>query len=77
MEHQDHASMLRKSNADSDFLDLEIKQMEEEVISMNNVLIPSPDMTNNYHQNENETHYPLQVEPSLPRALIFDTKDLT
>jgi hypothetical protein len=77
-ELQDHASsLLRERNTNSNILDLEVKQMEE-VISMNDVLIPSPDMANNYQQNENEMiHYHLQVEPSLPRALIFDTKDLT
>ncbi len=75
-ELQDHASILHESNEISD-LDPEIIHTEE-VISIIDVLIPSPDMTNNYHQNENEMiHYPLQVEPSLPRALIFDTKDLT
>ena len=51
---------------------------EEEVISMNKVQIPSPDMTDSYQENEIEMiHYPLQVEPSLRKALIFDTKDLT
>jgi hypothetical protein len=75
-ELQDQASsLLREGKEDSNILDLEIKQMEE-VISMNDVLIPSPDMTNNYQQNET-IHYPLKIEPSLPRALIFDTKDLT
>ena len=76
-ELQDHSSMLRKSNANSNILDLETKQMED-VISINDVLIPFPDTTNNYQQNENEViHYPFHVEPSLPKALIFDTKDLT
>ncbi len=42
---------------------------------LNDVLIPFPDMTNNYQRNENEViHY---LKPSLPKALIFDTKDLT
>lgn len=50
----------------------------EAVILMNDVLIPSPDTTNNYQQNKNEMiHYPPPVEPPLPKALIFDTKDLT
>ena len=49
-----------------------------EAISINNVLIPSSDMTSNYQQNLNERiYYPSPVEPSLPRALIFDTKDMT
>jgi hypothetical protein len=75
-ELQEHASILRESKEDSNILDLEIKQMEE-VISMNDILSLTPDMTDNYQQNENEMiHYPPQVEPSLPRALIFDTKDL-
>jgi predicted RNase H-like nuclease (RuvC/YqgF family) len=74
MELQDHASTLRESNTNSNILDLETKQMEE-VISMTDGLIPSSDMTNNYQQNENETTY--YLEPSLPKALIFDTKDLT
>jgi hypothetical protein len=71
---QDQASILKKSNADNDILDLEIKQIEE-AISMNDGLIPSSDIANNYQQNENEMNR--YLEPSLPKALIFDTKDLT
>ena len=56
-------------------INLEIK--EEEVLSMIDVLTQQPNMTINYHQNENETlHYHPQVEPSTSRTLIFDTKDL-
>lgn len=44
---------------------------------MIDVLTQQPNMTINYHQNENETlHYRPQVEPSTSRTLIFDTKDL-
>jgi hypothetical protein len=51
-------------------------QQQEDVISINDVLIPQPNMSINYNQNENETcHYPFKVEPS-SRTVIFDTKDL-
>jgi len=54
---------------------LEVQQ-EDDVISINDVLIPQPNVSINYNQNENETcNYPPQVEPS-SRTLIFDTKDL-
>ena len=54
---------------------LEVQQ-EDHVISIDDVLIPQPNMSVNYNQNENETsHYPSQVESS-SRTLIFDTKDL-
>ena len=63
----------RKSMAQTDNLNFEVQQ---EIISMNDVTIPSPNMSINHNQNENEIpHYPSQVEPS-PRTLIFDTKDL-
>lgn len=75
-ELQDQASMLRERNMNRNILDLEVKQMEM-AISMNDGLIPSHDVTNNYQQNENEVIHCPQVEPSLPRALIFDTKGLT
>ncbi len=56
-----------------DNLNPEVKQ---EIISMNDVFIPSPNMVINYQQYENETcHYPSQVEPSSGTE-IFDTKDL-
>jgi hypothetical protein len=45
---------------------------------MKDVLIPSPDMTNNYQQNENEMiHHHLQGEASSPEAIIVDTSNLT
>jgi hypothetical protein len=72
---QDQASMLQERNVNNNILDLEVKQIEE-VNSMNDVLIPSPAV--NYQLNENEMiHHPLQDEPSLPKGLVFDTKDLT
>jgi hypothetical protein len=73
---QDQVSILRESKEGSNIIDLEIKQMEE--VSMNEILITSPDMPTDHQQNEDEMiHCPPQVEPSLPRALTFDTKDLT
>jgi hypothetical protein len=52
-------------------VNLEVRQ-EDDVISINDVLIPQPNVSINYNQNENETcHYHYQIEPSL----IFDTKD--
>jgi predicted transcriptional regulator len=52
----------------------EVKQ--EDIISTNDVFIPSPNRVFNYYRSENKTlHYPPQVEPS-SRTLIFDTKDL-
>jgi hypothetical protein len=56
--------------------DVNLEVQQEDVISINDVLIPQPNVSTNYNQNENETcHYPSQVEPS-SRTLIFDTKDL-
>jgi hypothetical protein len=52
-ELQDRVSVHRKSNADNDNGYTEMKQMEE-VISMGDGLIPFPDLTNNFQQNENE-----------------------
>jgi chromosome segregation ATPase len=57
-------------------VNLEVQQ-EDRVISINDVLIPQPNVSINYNQNENETsHYPSQVEPS-SRTVIFDTKDFS
>ncbi len=56
--------------------DVSLEVQQEDVISTNDVLIPQPNVSINYNQNENETsHYPSQVEPS-SRTVIFDTKDL-
>jgi hypothetical protein len=58
---QDQVSSHRESNTDRNTIDLEIKQMEE-AISMNDTIIPSPDLTNNYQQNENGMiHHSLEV----------------
>jgi hypothetical protein len=76
-ELQDNTSLPRESNTNRNILDLEVKQTEE-AISMNDELIPFPEMTNNYQQNRNEiTHYPTQVEASSPKAINIDTKGLT
>ena len=62
-------------NIDNKDVSLEVRQ-EDDVISINDVIIPQPNMSINYNQNEIETcHYPSQVEPS-SRTVIFDTKDL-
>jgi hypothetical protein len=64
-------------NSDNKDVNFEVQQ-EDDVISINDVLIPQPNMSINYNQNENENetcHYPSQVEPS-SRTVIFDTKDL-
>ena len=58
-------SELRENNLENAKLNPEFKQ--EDIISINDVFIPSPDMAINYQQNENEM---------LPKTLIFDTKDL-
>ena len=72
-ELQQHLADLQENNAYRDYLNPEAKQ--ENIISTNDVFIPSPNMIIDY-QNENETpYYPSQVEPP-PRTLIFDTKDL-
>jgi hypothetical protein len=56
--------------------DVNLEVQQEDVISINDVLIPQPNVSTNYNQNENETcHYPSQVEPS-SRTVIFDTRDL-
>jgi predicted transcriptional regulator len=58
--------------------DANLEVQQEDVISINDVLIPQSNVSINYNQNqkENETsHYPSQVEPP-SRTLIFDTKDL-
>jgi predicted transcriptional regulator len=67
---------LPEFNENSDNKDVNIEVQQEDVISSNDVLIPQPNVSINYNQNENETsHYPSQVEPSF-RTVIFDTKDL-
>ena len=50
-ELQDQASIFRESKEGSNIIDLEIKQMEE-VISMNEILIPSTNLPTNHQQNE-------------------------
>jgi chromosome segregation ATPase len=65
-----------ENNGNKD-VSLEVQQ-EDGVISINDVLIPQPNVSTNYNQNENEnetSHYPYQVEPS-SRTVIFDTRDL-
>jgi hypothetical protein len=64
-----HVAEFQETNAD-----LEMEQ--EIVILMNDLSTTTPsNITNSYHQNENETfHYPSRVEPSA-KTLIFD-KDL-
>jgi len=65
-----------ENNGNKD-VNIEVQQ-EDDVISINDVLILQPNVSINYNQNlnENETsHYPSQVEP-LSRTVIFDTKDL-
>ena len=70
---------LPEFNENSNNKDVNIEvQQEDHVISINDVLIPQPNVSINYHQNQNENkpfHFPPQVESS-SRALIFDTKDL-
>jgi hypothetical protein len=57
-------------------VNLEVQQ-EDDVISINDVLIPEPNVSTNYNQYENETsHYHIKVESS-SRTLIFDTKDFS
>jgi hypothetical protein len=56
--------------------DVSLEVQQEDVISINDISIPQPNMSINYNQNENENetcHYPFKVEPS-SRTLIFDTK---
>ena len=58
--------------------DANFEVQQEDVISINDMSIPQPNVSINYNQNQNENetcHYPSQVEPS-SRTLIFDTKDL-
>ena len=63
-----------ENNGNKD-VNLEVQQ-EDDVISINDVLIPQPNMSINCHQNENETcHYPSQAKQS-SRTVIFDNKDL-
>jgi len=72
---QDHASIPRESNEDSNILDPEFKLMEE-VNTMNDILISSTDKAIDYQPSINEiTRYPPQVDTS-SRAIIVDTKDL-
>ena len=72
-ELQQHFAELQENNTYRDNLNPEVKQ---EIISTNDVFIPSPNMVIDYQQNENETlHNPSQVELS-SRTLIFDTKNL-
>src|SRR5919106_3901126 len=60
-ELQQHLADLQENNAYRDYLNPEAKQ--ENIISTNDVFIPSPNMIIDY-QNENETpYYPSQVEP--------------
>ena len=59
-ELQQHLAELQENNTYRDNLNPEVKQ---EIISTNDVFIPSPNMVIDYQQNENETpHYPYQVE---------------
>ena len=63
-----------ENNGNKD-VNLEVRQ-EDDVISINDVSIPQPNMSINYHQNENETRRsPSQAKQS-SRTVIFDTKDL-
>jgi hypothetical protein len=42
---------------------------QENIVSKNDVFIPSPNIVIDYHQNKNETdHYPSQVELSSSRT---------
>jgi hypothetical protein len=61
-------------NSDNKDVSLEVRQ-EDDVISTNDVLIPQPNMSINYHQNESETLPSSQAKQS-SRTLIFDTKNL-
>jgi hypothetical protein len=73
IELQQHLAKLQINNVYNDNQNSEVKQ--EDIISTNDVFIPSPNMIIDYHPNENEAlHYPPQVSSS--RAIIFDTKDL-
>jgi hypothetical protein len=73
IELQQHLAELQENNTYHDDLNPEVKQ--EDIISTNDVFIPSPNRVFNYHRSENEAfHYPPQV--SSTRAIIFDTKDL-
>jgi hypothetical protein len=62
-----------ENNGNKD-VSLEVQQ-EDDVIAINDVLIPQPNMSINYHQNESETLPSSQAKQS-SRTLIFDTKNL-
>jgi DNA-binding CsgD family transcriptional regulator len=73
-EFQQHLSMSVENNIDNTRLNPEVKQ--EDVISMNDVLIPPLNTAVKYNQNENEKlGYHIQAESS-DGKVIFDTKDL-
>ena len=72
-------SEFHENNGNITNLNPEVKQ--EDVVSMNDVLIPQPNMSIRYHHNKNETlHYSspalLPLNEASSRTLIFDTKDL-
>ena len=56
--------------------DISLEVQQEDVISTNDVLIPQPNMSINYHQNESETLPSSSQAKQSSRTLIFDTKDL-
>ena len=73
-ELQQHLSMLVESNADTTILNPEVKQ--EDIIPMNDVLIPTINTTVNCNPDENKMlgHH-LQAESSYGK-IIFDTEDI-
>ena len=54
---------------------LEVRQ-EDDVISINDVVIPQLNVSINYNQNESETLPSSSQAKQSSRTLIFDTKDL-
>jgi predicted transcriptional regulator len=66
---------LSEFHENNDNKDVNFEAQQEEVISINDVLIPQPNVSISYNENENETsNYPSQVEPP-SRTVIFETKD--
>jgi transcriptional regulator with XRE-family HTH domain len=68
---QQQLAGLQENNAYNSNLNLEIEH--EDIIFTNDIFIPMPNMSANYHQNENEMH--AQTESS-SKKLILDTRDL-
>jgi len=73
-ELQQHSAEIQENNLYNDNFNLEIEQ--KDVIFANDIFIPMPNMSADYHQNEDENKMrSTQAEPSF-KPIIFDSKDI-